>query len=128
MKQFFLFGAFLLSFQLKTIAQEPPSVSGWAVSKEGSNPFEQQDPVELAHKIHNYQKRIIAFASSQSKTAELDALRNTYQKKQAVLAPNYPTVPLGATFEQIHAWLRQYPAEVEHYQNILDSILENLNQ
>ena len=130
-KQFYkslLFGFILFVIKSSLMAQESPSVGAWSVSKEAATTFENQDPVALAHKIHNYQQRILTFAETQGKVSELDELRNSYFKKQAVLAPNFPTVPLGATYEQIHAWLRQYPAEAEHYQNILDSVLQGLNQ
>jgi len=126
-KSLLLIGSFI-ALQFTASAQEAPSVGAWSVSQEASATFENKDPLALAHKIHNYQQRIIAYAEAQNKVSELDALRNTYQKKQAALAPNFPTIPLGATFEQIHAWLRQYPAEAEHYQTILDSVLQGLNQ
>ena len=109
-KSLLLIGSFI-ALQFTVNAQEAPSAGAWSVSQEASATFENKDPLALAHKIHNYQQRIIAYAEAQNKVSELDALRNTYQKKQAALAPNFPTVPLGATFEQIHAWLRQYPAE-----------------
>ncbi|MDP4724366.1 MAG: hypothetical protein NWS31_08695 [Crocinitomicaceae bacterium] len=123
-----LFGFFIFGFKSSLMAQEAPSAGAWSVSKEAATTFENQDPVALAQKINNYQQRILSYAEAQGKVSELDELRNSYYKKQASLAPHYPTVPLGATYDQIHAWLRQYPAEAEHYQNILDSILQGLNQ
>ena len=84
-KQFYkslLFGFILFGIKSSLMAQESPSVGAWSVSKEAATTFENQDPVALAHKIHNYQQRILTFAETQGKVSELDELRNSYFKKQ----------------------------------------------
>ncbi|MBM3917796.1 MAG: hypothetical protein FJ349_09345 [Sphingomonadales bacterium] len=110
------------------VSAQTVSNSGWSVSQETSLEESNQDPIVLAHKIHNYQQRIIAFAETTNQLNELASLKSNFLKKQQALAANFPTAPLEASFEQINAWLRQHPEEAEYYQTILDSILQNLNQ
>ncbi|MFM6964732.1 MAG: hypothetical protein ACKOWM_04095 [Sphingomonadales bacterium] len=110
------------------VSAQTVSNSGWSVTQQTSLEENNQDPIVLAHKIHNYQQRIIAFAETTNQLNELATLKSSFLKKQQALAANFPTAPLEASFEQINAWLRQHPEEAEHYQTILDSILQNLNQ
>lgn len=94
-------------------------------------PFFNDDQLALekAQEISDFQMRIYAFADQSNKMAEAEELKIELLVKCRKLCPNYPGINvLDADRSLIERWVLDFPAEVDFFSQVLNTMIFRLGE
>lgn len=124
----YFFVLFTLINMTKISAQNAKPGSWSTTSSEALTAVDNSELEKIALNLSFKHKRLLAFAETTQKIAQLPEIKNAYLSKMHVLCPNLEAAPLEANYDQLLRWLQMHPTELEHYQHILDSIENKLQE
>lgn len=94
-------------------------------------PFFNDDQLALekAQEISDFQMRIYAFADQSNKMAQAEELKIELLVKCRKLCPNYPGINvLDADRSLIERWVLDFPAEVDFFSQVLNTMIFRLGE